>query len=243
MERHPDLPAGGTRLSPAEAGGRAQTAERRRYHYGAVAWCYEELAAAYSLGSIRRAKISHLCHLAPGDRVLYVGVGRGEDALLAARRGVRVTGIDLSQAMLTRLQGRLAGEGLGAALLRVDMFEHEARGPGYDAVVANFVLNVFSRPAMQSALAHLVSLVRPGGDVHIADFAAPRAGRLARAAALAYYRPVNVAAWALSLCALHPIHDYAAELQALGFAIRQREGFCPFGRGPVLYESLTACRR
>ncbi len=126
--------------------------------------------------------------------------------------------------------------------MRGDLFEHAARGPGYDAVVANFVLNVFSRSAMQTALAHLVSLVRPGGDVHIADFAVPPVGGLARAFALAYYRPVNVAGWALSLCALHPIYGYETELQALGFAIQEREGFRPFGRGPVLYESLTARR-
>ena len=63
------------------------------YGYGEVASFYEELADLYSRGRIAASKRSQLVHLAPGDRVLYVGVGRGEDALEAARKGVRVTAV------------------------------------------------------------------------------------------------------------------------------------------------------
>ncbi len=135
-----------------------------RPRYDPVAWCYQELAAAYSLGQIRAAKISQLPELAAGSRVLYAGVGRGEDALLAARRGVVVTGLDCSAAMLRRFRRQLRRQQLEAEIVRADLFEHEVAGPGYDAVAANFVLNVFPVEQMRRLLAHLGSLVRPAGS-------------------------------------------------------------------------------
>ncbi len=214
--------------------------------YDSVAWCYQELAAAYSLGTIRAVKASQLAELAAGSRVLYAGVGRGEDALLAARRGMVVTGLDYSAAMLGRLRKRLAREALQARLVQADLFEYASDGPGYDAVAANFVLNVFPADRMRKAIAHLATLVRPGGKLLIADFAhaAARlsAGAWQRAVAYANYRPLNLAGWALGLCALHPLYDYAAELREIRFEMTGRHGFRPFTRGPVLYESLVATR-
>ena len=67
---------------PGEVGGR-----RSVRSYAAVAWCYDEIATCYSLGGIARAKASQVSHLEPGRRVLYAGVGRGREAVLAARRG------------------------------------------------------------------------------------------------------------------------------------------------------------
>ena len=228
-----------------------------RPRYDRVAWCYQEIAAAYSLGQVRAAKLSQLSELEAGSRVLYAGVGRGEDALQAARRGVVVTGLDCSAAMLKRFRRELHEQELEAEIVQADLFDHEpcdhgprdheafdseVGGPGYDAVAANFVLNVFPVQLMRRLLAHLGSLVRPGGRLLIADFALPSGPAWQRFCVRAYYRPVNLAAWALGLCALHPLYDYAAELRALGFEIVARREFRPFVCGPVLYESLVARR-
>lgn len=210
--------------------------------YDRVAWCYQELAAAYSLGAIRVAKASQLDELPAGSRVLYAGVGRGEDALQAARRGIAVTGLDHSAAMLRRLRRGLVGEAASARLVQADFFEHRAVGAGYDAVAVNFVLNIFPAAPMRRAIEHLGSLVRPGGKLLIADFAHPSGSTVQRALQRANYRPVNLVGRALGLCALHPLHDYAAELRAIGFEVTGRRGFGPFARGPVLYESLVATR-
>lgn len=48
----------------------------------------------------------------PGDHVLELGCGTGEDALWLARRGVRVTASDVSQAMLAVAQRKAAAAGL-----------------------------------------------------------------------------------------------------------------------------------
>lgn len=209
--------------------------------YDRVAWCYEEIAALYSLGRIQRAKASQLCEFAPGDRVLFAGVGRGEDALLAVRRGVAVTGVDSAARMLRGFRRRLDREGTDARLHCADLLGHGVEGQGYDAVTANFLLNIFSPVEMRRMLAHLVGLVRPGGKLLVADFAAPSGGAAERLLARVYYRPVNVAAWMLRLCALHPLYDYGREMEALGLRVVAREGF-RLGVGPVLYESVVAQR-
>jgi ubiquinone/menaquinone biosynthesis C-methylase UbiE len=248
-----------------EAGEQSTSAGRARPpRYDRFAWCYEEIAALYSLGQIRRAKLAQLAELAPKDRVLYAGVGSGEDALAAVRHGVDVTALDFAASMLRRFGRRLDREGLRAVLVEGDLLDHacddvvdEARdralaprrgggahpAPGYDAVAANFVLNIFDLPTMRRHLAHLASLVRPGGKLLIADFAPPSGTVVERWLARAYYRPVNVIAWALRLAALHPLYDYGAEVEPLGFEVTSRTGFRPFGAGPVLFESITAVRR
>ena len=207
-----------------------------RPSYGGVAWCYETIASLYSGGAIARAKASQMATLSPGDRVLYVGVGCGEDALLAARGGVRLSCLDVSARMLARCDARLQREGFEAELFEQSLFDHIRPG-AYDVVAANFFLNVFPEALMRRAVEQIASLLRPGGSLLLADFAPARSGALL---ARAYYRPVNVAAWALRLCSLHPIYDYAPELEAQGFSAIARSRFRIFGAGPAWFESLVA---
>jgi len=212
------------------------------HSYETVAWCYEGIARTYSFGRIGRTKCAQVEELAAGDRVLYVGVGAGEDALLAARRGVDVTGLDLSPAMLARARRRFAAESLPAHWVRGDLFEYREAEP-YDAVAANFVLNVLPESRLAPALARLGSLVRPGGKLLIADFAVPGPGLLERVLSAAYYWPVALAARALGLCSLHPIHDYTPHLESgrCELVSRQRFGLAP--GLPAFFESLVAVRR
>ncbi len=203
------------------------------YPYQSVAWLYDELAALYSLGRIGRSKAAHLGGIEAGDRVLFAGVGRGSDALLALRRGAKVTAVDLSPAMLDRFAHRLARAGLEAELLRGDVADHRPDRP-YDVVVANYFLNLFDEARAGEMLRRLSQLVRPGGTLLLADFARPLGGSFARAITNAYYRPVNWIAWALGFCARHPILDYPQLLEPMGFRIRSERRF------PVLFGSNPA---
>jgi ubiquinone/menaquinone biosynthesis C-methylase UbiE len=212
-----------------------------RPSYGSVAWCYEQIAASYSGGAIPAAKASQMSELARGDRVLYVGVGCGEDALLAARRGVELACLDVSDRMLARCEDRLRTEGLRAELHCESLFDHDRRA-AYDVVAANFVLNVFPQALMRTALAQIATFLRPGGRLLIADFAPADGAGLDPLLARAYYRPVNLAAWMLRLCSLHPLYDYAADLQGAGLGLVRRERFRVFGRGPAWFESLVASK-
>ena len=185
------------------------------YSYEAVAAIYDELAALYSLGRIERSKQSRMDLLVPGERVLFAGVGRGSDAISAARLGARVTAVDLSPRMLGRLADGLAREGLEAELIEADIATYRTAEP-YDTVVAHYFLNLFTSDEAAEAFAVLYDLVRPGGRMIFADFAAGEGGRLGRWLTAAYYRPANWIAWAVGFCALHPIPDYRELVEAAG---------------------------
>ena len=191
------------------------------YHYDHVAWCYEWIARVFSFGAIPRVKASQTSMMKAGQRVLYVGVGTGEDALLAAREGVHVTCLDLSGAMLHRLRRRFAEEGIRAEIVEADIVDYDSGRP-FDVVVANFVLNVFPEAAMREVLRHIESLLSPEGVLLIADFTPPGQGLFERAIFPAYYRPINIAAWLLRLCALHPIYDYARVFPDTGLELVTR---------------------
>jgi len=211
------------------------------YPYDRVAFCYDELAAIYSLGRIRRSKAVQLEAIARGDRVLYAGVGRGADALLAARFGARVTAIDLAPRMLARFERRLLREGLTADLIYGDVADHRPER-AYDVVVANYFLDLFDVERAHAMVRHLAGLVRRGGRLLVADFALPSGGPFARALTSLYYRPVNAIAWALGFCALHPIVDYTELLAPLGFRIRsERRLPVLIGANPA-YVSIVAER-
>jgi ubiquinone/menaquinone biosynthesis C-methylase UbiE len=68
--------------------------------------CWE----VYSGGQIYAAKASQLVPMRSGDRVLYAGVGPGEDAALAERLGAKVTCIDVAPKMLQKVESRFQSE-------------------------------------------------------------------------------------------------------------------------------------
>jgi ubiquinone/menaquinone biosynthesis C-methylase UbiE len=189
-----------------------------RYDYGSVAAIYDELAAFYSLGRIAATKRVHLEVVKPGDRVLYAGIGRGQEALEAARRGASVTGVDLSSVMLDRVRRAFEREGMAAELVEADVASLP-RTPDYDVVVAHYFLNLFDANRTRGMLEILSGRVRPGGFLVLADFARPAGGRWARIVTALYYRPINWIAWALGLCDQHDIADYRQLLDRERFRI------------------------
>ncbi|HWB11362.1 MAG TPA: methyltransferase domain-containing protein [Pirellulales bacterium] len=217
---------------------RGRHADRGR-SYTAVASFYEGLAACYSGGQIAAAKRAQLAEMRPADRVLYVGVGAGEDAIEAARLGVQLTCLDLSSAMLARLEARLGDT--RAEIICGNAFDHHRPGY-YDVVTANFFLNCLSEPCMREMLAHLSTLLRPGGKLLIADLAFPQGSFPARLAQRAYSRFANVSFRMLGLVSLHPIYDYRRALAACHFPHVHSTSFRLFGFGPIAYETLTAVR-
>lgn len=212
-----------------------------RHSHAAVASVYDEIAAFYSLGRIARSKAAGIEAFAAGEHVLFAGVGRGADAVEAARRGVRVTAIDLAPAMLARFERRLAQAGLTAETIRGDVAAHRPARP-YDGIDASYFLNLWDTPRAQAMLVHLASLLRPGGKLVVADFARPRGGRISRAIAEAYYRPVDWIAWALGLCELHPILDYRALVGAAGLRIVRERRFPLLVGGDPAFVTIVAER-
>ncbi len=66
---------------------------------------YDELYGTYEEGLIDR-----LVELAAGERVLELGIGTGRIALPLAERGLDVSGIDISPAMVSKLRAKPRGD-------------------------------------------------------------------------------------------------------------------------------------
>jgi SAM-dependent methyltransferase len=79
-------------------------------HFGDdVASRYDEDEAAMFAGSQIEPAVDFLTDLAAGGRALELGIGTGRIALPLAARGVVVHGIDLSEAMVSRLRAKAGG--------------------------------------------------------------------------------------------------------------------------------------
>ena len=208
------------------------------YKYNHTAWFYEQLAYVYSAGQIRASKASQLAEINAGDKVLYAGVGTGEDAILAMKKGASVTCIDLSGAMLKRAENRAKRAGVNAEFIRGDLMKHDRTGQ-YDVICANYFLNVFTESLMKEVLAYLTTLLKPGGKIMIADFSIPRGNWLSRAAHVTYYRIANIFYWILAGNDLHPIYDYPRYLSDIGFGDIDVKRFALLGIGPSWFHSVS----
>lgn len=209
--------------------------------YRHVAWAYDALASAYSLGAIDRAKRVHHDIVQPDSRILYAGAGRGKEIVEACRRGAEVTCIEPCPAMALRLHDRLALHGERFTIVPRPI---QAVTPlaEYDLVVAHFFLNVFDAKQMPRILEHLCGFVKPGGRIVIADYKPNHqtTNPITKCLRTAYYRPLNLAGWLLRICALHPIYDYQPILVRHGLRIESCEDFCPVPGLPASYVTIRA---
>lgn len=97
--------------------------------------------------------------------VLDLGCGTGSLALLAASRGHRVTGVDLSPAMIALARAKLAGR--PAVFLTGDAAAPPVGEERFDTVLARHVL--WTLPTPERVLRRWCSLLRPGGRLVLVE--------------------------------------------------------------------------
>jgi ubiquinone/menaquinone biosynthesis C-methylase UbiE len=78
----------------------------------------------------------HQLGVKPGTRLLDVGCGAGQLALIAARAGARVTGCDIATNWLEKARTRAAGEGLSITFEEGDAESLPYGDARFDAVVS-----------------------------------------------------------------------------------------------------------
>ncbi|MFE0810096.1 class I SAM-dependent methyltransferase [Streptomyces sp. NPDC058848] len=100
----------------------------------------------------------------PGE-LLDLGCGTGSLSLLAAEQGHRVTGVDLSPAMVERARAKLAGR--DAVFLTGDAGAPPVGEQRFDAVLVRHVL--WTLPDPGRALRHWRELLRPGGRLVLVE--------------------------------------------------------------------------
>jgi phosphatidylethanolamine/phosphatidyl-N-methylethanolamine N-methyltransferase len=101
----------------------------------------------------------------PGDRILEVGVGTGLNASLYPRC-CRVTGVDLSAAMLEKARQRVEREALWhVRLIEMDAAQLTFAENTFDCVYAPYLISVVPDPV--TVLRQMHRVCRPGGKVVI----------------------------------------------------------------------------
>lgn len=107
------------------------------------------------------AHVVDLAQLVPGERVLDVGCGTGNAALLAARAGAETTGLDPAARLLEVATERAAAEDLAARFV----IGHAEMLP-FDDGTFDVVLSVFGvifTPDPERAIGELLRVLRPNG--------------------------------------------------------------------------------
>lgn len=132
-------------------------------------WTLGDYAAvAERLLPISKSVVSEL-PITAGTRLLDVAVGDGNAAIEAARRGARVTGIDLTPAQIDKARARVAAAGLDIDLHVGDAERLPFAGDSFDVVTS--VMGVIFAPDHRRAASELARVVRPGGTVAITSWA------------------------------------------------------------------------
>ena len=211
-------------------------------NYDRAAWFYEKSARLYSGDQIAASKLHQLNYIQHNDKVIFLGVGTGEDAIAAAKHGADVTCIDISSGMLASLQRKLDSEKLNARLVCQSAYEFD-EFESFDAVCANYFLNMFKLPDMVRMLNHTCKLVKPGGKFMIADVALPQGNAFHRAINMAYRKFAMTSFWILGLVPLHKDHDYLAHLNAADISVQEIEFFQLYRNGPVVYQCIVGQRQ
>jgi SAM-dependent methyltransferase len=104
----------------------------------------------------------------PGTRLLDVGCGAGQIALIAARAGAEVTGCDIATNWLEQARTRAAAEGLNVTFEEGDAEALPYEDGHFDAVVSMFGAMFAPRPELVAA--ELARVCRPGGIIAMANW-------------------------------------------------------------------------
>jgi SAM-dependent methyltransferase len=132
-------------------------------HFGErVAQRYDESSADMFEPAAVDPVVDFLAGLAGGGAVLELGIGTGRIALPLARRGVRVHGIDLSEAMAARLRAKPGAERIGVTI--GDFATTTVEGTFSVAyLVFNTIMNLTTQDEQVACFQNVAAQLEPGG--------------------------------------------------------------------------------
>jgi len=105
-----------------------------------------------------------------GEEVLDVAVGDGNAAILAAKQGAKVTGIDLTPTQIDRARDRCLAEKVKVDLRVGDVQALDLPDESFDVVLS--VMGMIFAPDYDAAVRELARVCRPGGRVAVTAWAA-----------------------------------------------------------------------
>lgn len=165
--------------------------------FATIADRYDVITVVLSYGQDRRWKRRLLAMAGPlsGRRVIDLACGTGDIALLAARSGAEVTGLDVTPRMVVLASGKAAAGGVAARFVVGDMTALPFPDGCADVVTTGYGLRNVAD--LDAALREIHRVLRPGGRLLSLDFNRPASGPI-RAAYHAYLTIAgSLLGWAL----------------------------------------------
>jgi SAM-dependent methyltransferase len=151
-------PLGATTISNLEALKAKQKATWEAGDYGQIALSVEHVAGEF----MARQPLQR------GSQVLDVACGTGNLAIIAARRGCEVSGIDIATNLLAQAEARAAGENLNIDFQEADAEALPFADESFDLTVSMF--GVMFTPQPDVATEELRRVTRPGGQIALASW-------------------------------------------------------------------------
>src|SRR6266511_3038596 len=127
-----------------------------------VADRYDEDEAEMFDPAVVEPAVDFLVELAGDGAALELGIGTGRIAIPLAQRGIRVHGIDLSEAMLARLRAKPGAEQIGVT---IGDFATTAVQATFSVayLVANTIMNLTTQDEQVACFRNVAAHLEPGG--------------------------------------------------------------------------------
>jgi SAM-dependent methyltransferase len=146
-------------------------------HFGErVAARFDERYAHQADPAVVDPIIAFLVDLARGGAALELGIGTGRIALPLAERGIRVHGIDLSEAMVARLRAKPHADKVGVTVGDFATTTVEGRF-SLAYVVANTIMNLTTQDEQVACFQNAAAHLEPNG-CFVVEVLVPRLQRL-----------------------------------------------------------------
>lgn len=137
---------------------------------------YDLLNRLFSLGVDQgwRRKVMRLVAREPVEHLLDVATGTADLAILASKRVPRVTGVDISEGMLSHGRTKVAKRGLAdrVVLQRADSASLPFAEDTFEAVTVAFGVRNFEE--LERGIAEMRRVLKPNGRLFVLEFSKPR---------------------------------------------------------------------
>lgn len=134
---------------------------------------YDRAIRLFTRERVWRAAFLEQIDPQPGERIIDVGCGTGSLAILLKETvpELRVAGMDPDDAVLRRARAKSEAAGVEIEWRRGFARDTGAMGPVFDKAISSLVFHQVPTAEKEAGIAAMVAAVRPGGEVHIADYA------------------------------------------------------------------------
>ena len=144
--------------------------------FDAISPKYDLLNRVFSLGIDQgwRRKVMRLVAREPVEHLLDVATGTADLAILASKRVPRVTGVDISEGMLSHGRTKVAKRGLQqrVVLQQADSAALPFAEATFDAVTVAFGVRNFEE--LERGIAEMRRVLKPNGRLFVLEFSKPR---------------------------------------------------------------------